>query len=96
MRGLTGAPGVAEQRESGLSVGLPATSVQHAEAEPVEAHRGRGRGQDEYGRVVEVQGLRVEIGFPARGGGRLLGVGDRHQYVQPACGGGGGRNQVRQ
>lgn len=83
--GLTRAPGVAEQGESTLSDGLPAASVHHAETEPVEAHRGRGRGQDEYGWVVEVQGLRVKIGSPTRGGGRPLGVGDRHQCIQPAC-----------
>lgn len=81
---LTGAPGVAEQRESAVSGGLPAASFQHAQPEPVEAHRGRGGGQDEHGRALEVQGLRVEISSPTRGGEGLLGENDRHQYVQVA------------
>lgn len=79
---LTGAPGVAEQRESAVSGGLPAASVQHAEPELVEAHRGRCGGQDEYGRAVDVQGFGVQIGSPTRGGQRLLGENNRHQHVQ--------------
>lgn len=63
--------------------GLLAVLSEHTQLKSVAAHRGGGRGGDEYGGVLEVQALWVNIGFPV-GGRNPLGDSDWHYHIQAA------------
>lgn len=79
---LTRTPGVTQQDEFAKSVDLLATS-EHAQLQSVGAHRCSGRRADEYGGLVGVQVLWVEIGSPL-GGGSFLRYCDWHRHIQAA------------
>lgn len=82
---LTGAPGVAEQRERAQHTAPLRALSKHTQLKSVAAHRGGGRRGDEDGGLQRVRALGVKTGRPARGRSRR-GESHRHDHIQGTWG----------